>query len=1342
MAHSINNRSYLELSGEFNGSIETTFEVLVTGSNNAEQWAYRTKDTLSDGWSAYSTAVDIDVGSGIPSATPLQLGTTGVYIEFTRPESNDYQADDVWSWTSAVSVKLDDVDGTFNYIETIDVGETRNLLAISQGSGRIATIENIDSDNPIAQPSDALINLGATSGKTLDFEKRNKEIYIAKGAGYPPQWLGYSKNGGWAGEQDSALKCVPALDVLTGSDNPETDAFDMAVVLRAGGGANLSSAKVIVGIKTDGEARQENKVWVQNIPDKKLYDFGCQTAPIAIKRWYGVEDGSTGYCDGFAVMRKAVNDTHCVDIDLWNLNTGSGTYSGQQANLYNTISIKKPTGQDTVELDVGYFSDFLIVPKVSDMDHADQRWTILLSRSRHYTSDYSEASRKDYQWLWTTGELSLENIESVGYVISDTSLESITPRLFNPTANAHDRPSGEMFYMAKGIHAGANRSVTIGQTTYTANMPDYIPVHASAFADQGIVPVFENTSKYCLEFAGFNSQDSNYGKSPIIYFTIATQIPNGRGIKSWWSARQSLTASQIQINCGDVPANNPVLAELSSAWHQPICGPFLADNNTNSTNKVYRGVKWITYAMNISDNNEGENVQKAFCHMADFNYGTTVGSRWRTMTGDTSYTIPEWLTGGEGEDAGANKGLMQWENIPSSQPNFLNNGRIICSTTGAKRQRALLSYVRGGSRKLLHFRFGTESNKPQSLSISTQPQLFPNDWSLDAYTEFEDTYYENAYKWWNTDKDGNAISQSITPTPGGASFYGASANINKMKKSSALTAAANADDKGSYRAAEHGNVVQHSVTQQGQTTTYWWLSAASVTHVFSVPWGDHQIKQLFKVAGGTFPAATNVYTSSDSKFGIQTPTESGAVGSWAGISCAKVFYKASLIYDGYQETALISTTGSFWTDAGSGVGAPITKSMSIEMRISDSMDLNDRVTGVAVYRATSLSKDTLEPETLYRFIQEIPLYQFNHSASGSYQSFNITDSGDAEGTYEAVNGISEKIFDMSISYGVNTQQNGYHFVGDCSHPQIPDAQNYLFRSQPGKFSIFDWTKDFVQLPFIPVAIRGFMGKVYAFSNSQVAVVNPNNLFIEDVIEGTGCINSKTIAITDSGMMWCDYRNIYLASPSMKPIGDAILNVETYGWLNIPSVNKDTIRCGYDSKRKSFLIFFKVTVGDTEEYRCWCYSTQKNRWDLFSTPHQVYDTALTKDGATILLLKDNTLAKFLSNTATREDWSWESKKIQMGQTMVDKKVRNLKVEGNSRTLTSIQYKIDGDTAWKTGSNLSNNFTGDNNLAFSLQTADKSKKVHWIKLKIDGDNSSAGTDVKAYATSLIFKSKRPK
>mgnify|MGYP003659930618 FL=1 len=137
-----------------------------------------------------------------------------------------------------------------------------------------------------------------------------------------------------------------------------------------------------------------------------------------------------------------------------------------------------------------------------------------------------------------------------------------------------------------------------------------------------------------------------------------------------------------------------------------------------------------------------------------------------------------------------------------------------------------------------------------------------------------------------------------------------------------------------------------------------------------------------------------------------------------------------------------------------------------------------------------------------------------------------------------------------------------------------------------------------------------------------------------------------------------------------------------------------------------------------------------------------DTTLTKDGSTILLLESNKLAKFLAHTSLSKDWYWESKKIALGNTMVDKKIRNIKIESSHRSLTSMQYKIDGDTSWVTGQDVATSFTGDQNRAYKLHADDTGTKVHWLKLKIAGDNSSAGTDAKTFATSVIYKPKRPK
>ena len=212
--------------------------------------------------------------------------------------------------------------------------------------------------------------------------------------------------------------------------------------------------------------------------------------------------------------------------------------------------------------------------------------------------------------------------------------------------------------------------------------------------------------------------------------------------------------------------------------------------------------------------------------------------------------------------------------------------------------------------------------------------------------------------------------------------------------------------------------------------------------------------------------------------------------------------------------------------------------------------------------------------------------------------------------------------------------------------------------------------------------------------------------------------------------------IYLSTPQINNIGDTILNVDDYGWLNLTNEEKDDVRFGYDARRKAVLVFF--TKGS--DHLCWAYSLGKQRWDLWQTDRKVIDTLLTKDGYTILLLDNNKIQKYLHRTSERADWEWHSKKLGMGDTMVDKKVRNIKVEGSDRTNISLQYKVpENYSAWQSGTDISSKFSGSTNSAIKLANVDNGK-LHWIKVKIAGSNT--GRDVRAKAASVIYKPKRPK
>ena len=117
-------------------------------------------------------------------------------------------------------------------------------------------------------------------------------------------------------------------------------------------------------------------------------------------------------------------------------------------------------------------------------------------------------------------------------------------------------------------------------------------------------------------------------------------------------------------------------------------------------------------------------------------------------------------------------------------------------------------------------------------------------------------------------------------------------------------------------------------------------------------------------------------------------------------------------------------------------------------------------------------------------------------------------------SYEANSELAQDLEFTLPNYSVSAQINNYHFIGKCKHPKVDDASTFLFRSKVGKFDTFDWLLDFVKLPTVPTALMAFNGRIWAFDDANTYRVEPNNLFIEDIFEGVGCLNEDAIVSTD------------------------------------------------------------------------------------------------------------------------------------------------------------------------------------------------------------------------------------
>jgi len=312
------------------------------------------------------------------------------------------------------------------------------------------------------------------------------------------------------------------------------------------------------------------------------------------------------------------------------------------------------------------------------------------------------------------------------------------------------------------------------------------------------------------------------------------------------------------------------------------------------------------------------------------------------------------------------------------------------------------------------------------------------------------------------------------------------------------------------------------------------------------------------------------------------------------------FYATSFTYDGYQESPLSS-----WTHIDNGSISQNALNVKIDIYKAN---LSKRVTHVNLYRSSASVGTATQPSGFFRLIKSVPLksgWLATDSSTtnpnwGSYYSKTIIDSGASYASYEARTGISEALTITLPKYGLSAKVNNFLYITDCSHADIDDATNYLFKSRPFNFDQFNWAKDFLLLPNKATAMESFNGRLYVFSENETYVVNPDGMYIEDTIKGIGCRNQNGVVSSEIGMCFIDKNSIYLHNgQGINDIGAKIKKAhqidDTYN--SYSSLEKlcnystddysGDIVATYDSHRKAFCFFYtyKYTVSTSFTHSC-------------------------------------------------------------------------------------------------------------------------------------------------------------
>jgi hypothetical protein len=1039
------------------------------------------------------------------------------------------------------------------------------------------------------------------------------------------------------------------------------------------GEANTENSKCIVGIKDN-----EPFVYVYNITNnlQKVIKYRTEYVPVAIRPWYGNNSGTSNYyCEGFILLCNREQSNEIAELQFWSIETeGTDANIGTDVNKDKTINIRRPSVDGGQQID--RYHDFLVVPSNNDLSTAT--YTLML------VADRDVFTNPDASWLYKVEHNNFYTKANDDDIVSSNILD-VTPKIkFDNLSNNNNNGHDAVWHwgMVSPIKPMTNNSEYDGNDKHKF-------VIAGSF--EGVVEtsqMIKGFPKNSLQFGGFDGGGGN----PVVLFTCRF-----RSIET------------ISIQKKHIPTDIFSSSELTD-WNShgsdedaiKFTGPFISDDATLKTNKRYKPVEWGTYAIPINSTN-GRYKHKLFAHLnqADIDNDQTVQKFTSLYPQATEYS--NMIASGEddlflsGGGGAISKVVPSRICVPYKGSMYLYGDRGV---SGARMGMVFWSYE---NQEYVHFRWSSEgAGKGISYSDTDVVDVFPS------------TTSEN-YTRWNvnhssaTDVDTKAINTHYFK-------YALPANLQSSSQ------------------VKDTWVIGEGSRSIAINSSFWYANDTEAFFSNRILTSEDTTRRLVKVDFGN-GAFTNQIQQTENLLKIES-SSTQPNDTWIGETSKKAFYKVSFLYDGYQESALLQTVLSV-TNYHSNSHHNIEDAVAIDLKINKEAILNQRITDVVLYRGLSSKEDGLEPEGLYRFIEQVKLKDFNLATGEDYYVATVTDRGKTGATYESLNGISELSYALEVNYTLNAEQNGYMFIGNCEHTQFEDASNIIFRSQSGKYSIFDWSSDFVTLPFIPTALEGFMGKIYAFSHTQLAIINAENLFIEDVVEGVGCIGPDAIKVTDSGMLFCDYKNIYLSTPKIVSIGEIIKEVDDDGWNKLTTQEKDTIVIGYDSIRNAYLLFY--TRGTN--YRCWAFSIRSKRWDFWETPNKVLSAIEDKDGHCILLLDNNQIIKYLAGPNKRS-FEWESKKLTFGYDMQEKRIRNVKIATNDKNNTNIQYKVDGyEGSWQDGTDISSNFTGSNTIAIKLNSA-HGVKHNWIKYKVTGTNDSSASDKKVFAISTIYKAKRYK
>ena len=380
----------------------------------------------------------------------------------------------------------------------------------------------------------------------------------------------------------------------------------------------------------------------------------------------------------------------------------------------------------------------------------------------------------------------------------------------------------------------------------------------------------------------------------------------------------------------------------------------------------------------------------------------------------------------------------------------------------------------------------------------------------------------------------------------------------------------------------------------------------------------------------------------------------------------------SLVYDGFQESPLVTGTDQPFTDA---TDVPTQFFDQYTLTITKpAVRPNARVTHVNIYRADAGIKRevrdmigvpqpipnypghtytipgdreivTLDPESTGPFTL-VAVLKWDDAGWVANTTYTLVDDYKIGAEFRLRTGFSQTLKTMDLQYKLSMRVGDYHVIAGLHvvGETDPEGEYLVAFSKGRRFDTYDWNKDWKALPTTITAMAFYQGRLWCF-NKGVSYIMAGPPIMSDpiTVEGIGASAQKSVVVTKFGMLIANDQNIFFHDGSrFTPIGDPVLINDHTAVAGYLSKDSSAPVCTYIPHKNLFCVFYKASGN----IHCLAFYPPLARWthiDLGVETGTLGGAFVTVGGKCMLAVGTRLLELFVSGNTTRA-WSYVGKWI--------------------------------------------------------------------------------------------------